>query len=121
MNKKVLLIIFLAFFSCKIDEGDTKISFPNQVYLGEMSIKDTIFKEIEITNLGNNSLKIDSIGVSCGCTVVDYNKSPIMTNQRSTIKISFRPEQKGIINKIIMIDANTDPPFNIITLKGEVK
>lgn len=93
----------------------------NSIDIGQLSLKDTITKTIYIRNKSENQLKIDSVGVSCGCTVVSFDKQPISKNDSIGLTINFIPDHLGVFDKSIIIDANTDPPFTVLHLVGEVK
>lgn len=124
---KKLLLISLILTSCKnINQQETinKISkiqiSPEQVNFGTVKIYDTIFQIFKVKNISSNPLTIDSIGTSCGCTTLKYSKSKILENGEVDITIQFVPEQFGFTKNSIVIDANTDPPFSIVYLKGNV-
>ncbi|WP_290700936.1 DUF1573 domain-containing protein [Lacinutrix sp.] len=122
MNKFKILILILIISSCNSNNGVSNIEIDNQnIELGLLKIGDTINKSIFINSIGKNEFKIDSIGVSCGCTLVKYDKSPIPKDQSAEIKIRFIPNEKGKFNKSIVVEGNSDPPFNVFYLKGEVK
>ena len=122
MNKLKVLLFILIVSSCQPNNVITNVELDSQnIELGLLSIGDTINKSIFINNIGKNELKIDSVGVSCGCTLVEYDKLPISQNESAEIKIRFIPNEKGKFNKSIVVEGNTNPPFNIFYLKGEVK
>lgn len=85
-----------------------------------MKIYNTIFQTFKVKNISSNPLTIDSIGTSCGYTTLKYSKSKILENGEIDITILFVPEQLGFTKNSIVIDANTDPPFSIVYLKGNV-
>ncbi|ULC59982.1 DUF1573 domain-containing protein [Flaviramulus sp. BrNp1-15] len=127
MNKFKVLFFIILLSSCKDKVANkyeliTEIKIENnEINFGEISITDTLFKTIRVKNTGKNLLVIDSIGASCGCTIVNYDKAPRKFNEIVELSLRFIPYEKGQVNKSIIIDANTDPPFNILYLKGEVK
>lgn len=116
------LFFTLLFLGCnkKEDILQTTIDFNEEVNFNQISLSDTILKTIVIKNIGKNNLIIDSIGTSCGCTIINRYKNNIKPNYNTEITIKFIPENIGDFKKSIVIEANTDPPFNIFYIKGKV-
>jgi hypothetical protein len=76
----------------------------------------------EFTNTGDIPLIIESAKGSCGCTVPDYPKHPVMPGARERIDVVYRPaKQKGFQKKTITITANTNPKNTILTIEANVK
>ncbi|MCF6294329.1 MAG: DUF1573 domain-containing protein [Flavobacteriaceae bacterium] len=121
---KKIVICFLFFVSCKKEVSEkliTEIEITPEIFeFGEINMTDTLIKVFKIKNLTNNPLKIDSIGVACGCTTFRYYKEEIFKNEIVDITIQFIPNEKGVIKKAIVVEANTNPPFNMFYLKGKV-
>jgi hypothetical protein len=57
---------------------------------------------------------------NCECTVVDFEKRPIQENDSVRITVKFKPEVIGMVEKNVVVEANTVPPFTVLTLKGNV-
>ena len=73
-------------------------------------------------NKGSNPLVIENAKGSCGCTVPDYPKEPIMPNQWGEIKVDYKPgKQEGSQNKTVTITANTDNPTTILKISAMVE
>lgn len=66
---------------------------------------DTIF---HIKNVGNEKLMILDVIASCGCTVVDYDKRPVLPNDSLPLRVRYVVEKKGYFNKTINIYCNSD-------------
>jgi len=119
----MLFIICIGTTSCY--NGQSKIAElyikNDSINIGTVAIKDTITKTIYLKNNSSNQLKIDSVGVSCGCTIISFDKHPISKNDSLALTINFIPDELGSFKKSIMIDANTNPPFTELHLIGEVK
>ena len=118
-----ILLLGILLFSCNnIEPKIAEIYLENRnIDIGSLSINDTITQKIYLKNHSDNLLKIDSVGVSCGCTVVSFDKQPVSKKDSIGLTINFIPDHLGIFDKSIVIDANTDPPFTIFHLVGEVK
>lgn len=61
----------------------------------------------EFTNTGNTPLIIMNVTPSCGCTNVDWPKTPILPGQKGKIQLGLKTEeQHGVFNKEVYIQSN---------------
>ncbi len=113
------LILSISFISCKndasskIDKNNLEVAkqrdheikyempimkFSNVEYdfgtIDEGDVVETVFK---FTNSGKNELIITSAKASCGCTVPEWPKQPILSGESGEIKVKFN--SKGKPNK----------------------
>jgi len=68
-------------------------------------------------------LKITNAKGSCGCTVPQWPKEPILPGQTGTIDVKFTPNagQAGQpIEKIVTVTANTSPANTMVRIKANV-
>lgn len=64
----------------------------------------------EFTNKGKKPLVIKNVTATCGCTVPEIPKEPVMPGQKGFIKAVFDSQGRpGMNNKTITVDANTQP------------
>lgn len=90
------------------------------VDLGKIE-KGTTEKEIFVQNSGKKPLIISNVSGSCGCTVADFPKSPILPNKNGTIKVKFTSSQLGNFSKSLTIISNDETKKEkIIQIKGEI-
>lgn len=88
---------------------------------GTIKQNTTNTKVFEFTNAGTNPLVITGAKGSCGCTVPDYPKEPILPGEKSKITVTYSPGQKeGDQNNTVTITANTNPPTTIVRIKANV-
>lgn len=121
-RKSSILLLIILIASCKNDKSDfAEIHIENKIDLGAITLSDTITSKIFIKNRSTEKLKIESIVASCGCTVVSFENHSISKNDSLALDIMFIPDKKGLFEKSVIIDANTDPPFTTFHLIGEVK
>ncbi len=74
------------------------------------------------TNTGKNALVISKAIGSCGCTVPEWPKEPIVPGGKGKIDVVFNSERRvGKANKDVTVYANTEPATSKVTLKGFVK
>lgn len=73
------------------------------------------------TNVGDAPLVIERIQSSCGCTVPEKPKDPIMPGAKGKIKVSYDTKRLGGFSKAITIFSNAkSTPRKVIRIKGIV-
>ncbi|MFN3917330.1 MAG: DUF1573 domain-containing protein [Flavobacteriales bacterium] len=101
----------------------TSIRFEKEVHdfgkIKQNSENTFIYK---FKNTGTNPLVIESATGSCGCTVPNYPKEPIMPGKTGDIEVVYRPgTQEAAQEKTVTVVANTNPKSTIIKLKAFVE
>lgn len=59
-----------------------------------------------LTNRGESPLIIEDIKVSCGCTLVEWTKDPILPEQSSEIVVKYNTNIIGTIKRSIVVNTN---------------
>lgn len=106
--------------SGKIDlEKLPKIEFEKDFHdFGKIIQGEKVTFAFKFKNTGKSLLLISSVSTSCGCTVSDYPKEPIMSGGSGKIDVSFDSEGKrGPQNKTITIFANTQPNSTLLRIQ----
>ena len=122
---KVLLVIMIIILqSCKDSVEKSTIAkveiIDKEFNFGQISMKDSTSFIFTIKNKSKTPFKISKVGTSCGCTTTKYTKDSINLNEVATIELLFKPNQIGTIEKSIVVEGNTDPPYNVFYIKGDV-
>lgn len=74
------------------------------------------------TNTGSEPLLIENAQGSCGCTVPDYPKAPILPGQTGEIKVKYSPgTQMGKQTKTVAITSNTEPRVRNLYIYADVQ
>jgi hypothetical protein len=74
------------------------------------------------TNTGTEPLVISNAKGSCGCTVPEWPKEPILPGDKGEIKVVYKPNgQSGIQTKQVTVTANTNPANSILTITGDIQ
>ncbi|MGB0402587.1 MAG: DUF1573 domain-containing protein [Salibacteraceae bacterium] len=74
------------------------------------------------TNTGSEPLIIQNAQGSCGCTVPDYPKEPIMPGSSGEIKVKYSPgTQIGGQTKTVAITSNTEPGVMNLYITADVE
>jgi hypothetical protein len=77
--------------------------------------------EFKFANTGKSPLVISNATASCGCTVPEWPKKPVLPGESGVIKVTFNSEAKsGLQDKLITITGNTVPAQTLVHLVGEV-
>lgn len=77
--------------------------------------------EFAITNTGSEPLIISNAKGSCGCTVPEWPKEPIMPGQTANMTVRYDTKRLGAINKSVTISSNaTNSPELVVRIKGNV-
>lgn len=103
----------------------TNIKFASdKVDFGKVIPQSENKHSFEFVNTGNEPLTIENAKGSCGCTVPQWPKEPIMPGEKGTIDVVFRPkdrEASGEDKKTVTVTANTNPKNTILTVSAFVE
>ena len=88
---------------------------------GEITQGEIVSTTYRFRNVGKTNLIISSAQGSCGCTVPEWPKEPILPGDEGAIEVTFDSNgRQGMQNKTITLVANTVPNTKVIALKGTV-
>ncbi len=91
-------------------------------FFGEVTEGAIVKHSFTFKNAGNQPLLISDVRTTCGCTVPEWNRSPIAPGSSDKINVTFNTEgkQDAQVKKITII-ANTFPAETELILRGGVK
>lgn len=122
------MLLFLSFtvasYAQENSKGTAKMVFEKTTYdfgkFPESSPKVTCV--FYFTNEGDAPLVIHQAIGSCGCTVPQYPKEPIMPGKSGEIKVTYNGKGRypGQFKKSIRIRTNGDPDIVAIYITGEM-
>ncbi|MBK9254081.1 MAG: DUF1573 domain-containing protein [Saprospiraceae bacterium] len=75
---------------------------------------------VKFTNTGTDPLLIKNARGSCGCTVPNWPKEPVLPGQSSVIEVRYDTNRVGKINKSITITTNEGSDSHILQVVGEI-
>jgi hypothetical protein len=87
---------------------------------GEIQHLDPVVYEFEFTNKGQAPLVISEVEGSCGCTVAEYTKDPVMPGKKGKVKATFDAAAMGKFRKSIKVVANVEGGPEYLYIKGTV-
>ena len=76
--------------------------------------------EFKFTNTGKEPLIISKCKGSCGCTVPECPKEPILPGESAVIKVNYDEKRVGSFNKSITITSNAKNTTKILKVKGKI-
>jgi hypothetical protein len=77
--------------------------------------------EFVFKNAGKQPLIINNCQSSCGCTVPDCPKDPVMKGKTGKITVRYNTTNVGAFTKTITISSNAQNTPLVLTIKGRVK
>jgi len=77
--------------------------------------------EFKFTNNGKEPLVITNCQGSCGCTVPQCPKEPILPGKSSVIKVKYDTNRVGGIYKTVTVNSNAKSGNVVLTIKGNVE
>lgn len=77
--------------------------------------------EFAFTNVGTDPLIISNAHGSCGCTVPEWPKEPIMPGKGNKIKVSYDTKRTGPFTKTVTLTSNGKTETVVLTIRGTVE
>jgi len=72
------------------------------------------------TNTGDAPLIITDVKTSCGCTVPNYSKEPVLPGQQGQLEIKYNTKKLGTFTKTITVISNAKEAKKVLKIKGTV-
>jgi len=76
--------------------------------------------EFKFTNKGKSPILLTNVAASCGCTIPEWPKEPILPGKSSSIKVSYNTNIQGNFHKSITVSSNAINNTLILQIKGNV-
>ena len=77
--------------------------------------------EFRFTNTGTEPLLVQKPKSSCGCTIPSWPKEPILPGESEVIKVTYRTNRVGNINKTVTVTSNAiSNPTVVLRITGRV-
>lgn len=98
------------------------MTFVEEVYnFGTVKSGDVVEHVFTFTNTGTAPLVIEKAKSTCGCTVPQFPREPILPGESGEIAVKFNSKNKsGRQRKPINITANTNPKLTTVYIDGRV-
>lgn len=121
--KQLITILFIGLisFSVNAQEKKAKVKFKTEtIDYGTIAKGADGVRVFEFTNTGNAPLIITKVTSSCGCTVPNWPKDPIMPGKSGEIKVKYDTNRVNPIRKTITVISNAERPTIGLKIKGLV-
>jgi len=118
--KKIVYLLLVLIISSSFAQKITfdKLSYDFGEFKEELGSQTYVFK---FTNTGDNTLVINNVEASCGCTTPEYTKAPIAPSKVGNIKVTFNPKNRpGPFNKTITVRSNAKTSVVVLKISGVV-
>ena len=116
------LFVFVAYGTMAQNIDGAALSFsPAVVDYGTIAEDGgVVTKSVDVTNVSEIPIYINSVVASCGCTNVEYPREAIMPGAAATIGVTFDPRDRpGRFEREVMVTTSCGGSY-IINLKGHV-
>ncbi len=98
-----------------------EIKFDREAHdFGNIGNNERVETEFNVTNTGQADLIIINAQASCGCTVPEYQKTPIKPGETSKLKVAFVTPSVGQQQKTVTLTTNTQKGEEVLTIKANV-
>lgn len=111
----------------KTADGSTNGALPDIKFeeethdFGRITQGEKVAYGFKFKNTGGSNLIIASAAGSCGCTVPEYPKKPILPGEEATVNVVFASEGKsGMVEKSVTLVTNCEPSTKIIYIKANI-
>jgi hypothetical protein len=136
MKKVVLMIAAIVFgtMSLMAQQNATTPAVPNDnpnapdiKFVKLVHDYGTIMKEadgnceFEFQNTGKEPLVLSDVRSSCGCTVPQWTREPILPGKKGTIKVHYDTKRVGPINKTVTVMSNAKTPSVVLRITGNIQ
>ena len=100
----------------------TDVQLLEQEYdFGTIEDGAVVSHEFKVINVGNAPLFIKEVIVSCGCTVPEFTRTPILPNDTGSVMLTFDSKGKvGNVDKSVMMICNALNDRIPLTFKAKV-
>ncbi len=128
MKKVIYLLGIMLLFAGVAKAQDTKVQNGPQIEFekivhdyGDVPYNGNGECEFRFTNTGNEPLLVQKPKSSCGCTIPSWPKEPILPGESEVIKVTYRTNRVGNINKTVTVTSNAlNEPSVVLRIKGRV-
>src|SRR5580698_4189547 len=117
----VLGFTFVARTASAQDSEKAEFKFNEEKHdFGKIPQGTPVTTVFEFTNIGKEPLILTDVKPTCGCTIADYTKTPVLNGQKGLIKITYNAAVAAPFNKTIVVKSNAKTPEKYLNIVGEV-
>lgn len=127
LNIILLSIILITTVSCseksgnKPDKKTARIEFKDTSHdFGELKFGGDGSCEFIFKNTGKSPLILDNVKSTCGCTVPEWTKEPVIASGNGKIRIIYDTHRVGVFSKTLIVYSNASNSPVRLFIKGKV-
>lgn len=125
MGRKSIIVLLssllLSFYVSAGQKPEASIEWSStSIDFGEIEHNVPITAEFSFKNPGMLPLLITDVKPSCGCTVADFPKQPVMGGQEGSISVTFDAKEEGYFAKTITVYSNAQGGVTKLFIEGIV-
>ena len=119
--KKIIVTFFIIGISLHLF-AQAQIEFTQNIHdFGAVEEGDLATYVFKFKNIGSDTLQLQSVKPSCGCTSPYWVKDPVLPGESGEIKVQYNSKMRpGQFNKSINIVSNAAEPTYLLKIKGVV-
>ena len=127
--KRLLSILILAAISLSLKAQGLQTSLkPSAEILvlketsfdfGKISQGKPVTHEFVLINAAKDTLKLENVQASCGCTTPVWKKDPVAPGETTNINVGYNALAEGVFEKVVTIYYNGGQ-MKTVTIKGNV-
>ncbi len=106
---------------CAQDSQKAEFKFNEEKHdFGKVPQGTPVTTVFTFTNIGQEPLILTDVRPTCGCTIADYTKTPVKSNESGFIKITYNAAYAAPFTKTIVVTSNSKTPVKNLIIVGEV-
>ena len=116
--KRLIVLLLLSFsFAPVFSQGVTgSMHLKEDAFnFGKIPQGKPVFHFFELVNNGKDSLKIDNVEASCGCTTPEWDRKTIAPGAESVIKVGYNAAAEGAFSKTVVVTFNGEKKNIVIS------
>ncbi len=119
---RTLFAFFAVFFAAVTMATAQQAEFETlEIDYGNLAKGANGVREFKFKNIGNAPLIIENAQGSCGCTVPDYPREPIMPGETKAIRVKYDTQRVGPFTKYVTLTSNSkDNTSTRLTIRGNI-
>jgi Protein of unknown function (DUF1573) len=98
----------------------TTIKWEAKVFdFGKIELRKDAKHEFTFINLSEQPVVLKNVKSSCGCTVTDYDRKPILPGKEGSVSVTYDAKRTGPFKKTVTIVLGNGEKY-FLSIKGEV-
>lgn len=118
MKYFILLFLFPIFFQ---SNSEIEWMTPLEHDFGDIMHREPAKFNFKFKNTSTDSILIDNVRTTCGCTTPDWTWDPILPDSTSHIQVVFDAKKKGYFKKKVKVYFSNQRKATVLKIKGYVE